>query len=363
MRASAILFTTTAALLAVTPLALAVAQPPVKKLAAEGVTLALPAGWSWTAKKSQSLALALTIKGGGLAGELRAGLSFFKRTFLGQHLDRLEALSRDKQDDQEAWKFRYHQTFAGQRGAVLVTFVRTLGEGPKARKQRVQLWLFRRYGHLYEWREECPQKLAARAHLLFKKVRKNLHFGRPQDAVVEDARRDYLNQKLVFKRPRDWSWWQGSKGARVRIGAKGHTGSGGRSSFVLLFSIRSEAFALHQRVTLYCGLAAIRAPIRPLQQAESMQRTLSRDWQSLRDIELKDKLSFRGKKAVLLSFRGIPAKRPRNSPVAQVREFLFKHKGTLFLWTEQALSEKPRASGTKQVLKRFQQARKQMVFY
>lgn len=319
----------------------------------EGVSFTLPPSWEWQSLAAPNIAVKAPVKVGTRDDEVVAELFWMERRFVNDRLQELEGDARRNPVDHKEFKIEDNQSFAGNKDVAIITYVKERGEDPVRLYQRRHC-LFRRYGHLYEWREEWP-KDASQASGLLASVRNALKFGKPESPAVTEAQRDYVNQRTKFRLPDDWNWQEtegtkGKKGTVVEVNAEGDKTVG-------LFVAVTDMMFKEGRGRIAVGLNAIKSGGTVAQIVEFNKQKFTDNVREPKDFTIEDKIPFRGEKATRVSFTG---RRKDSEDMTRYmhRMLFFKHKGHIFLWEE--ISPTGREQ---QALKLFEEARKGLSTY
>lgn len=318
-----------------------------RKLSVEGVALVLPKGWEWQAEGAPNIAVKAKVTVRDREDEVLAELFFSEERFINDRLQELEADAKESKGDIKDFKVEENQSFLGQSPVTVVSYVRERGSDP-VRVYARRHALFRRFGHLYEWREEQPKDVPTVTALLGA-LRSALKFSRPANPVAEESQRDYVNQSAKYKLPPDWGWASGVKGTKVEVSAEG-------TSKVLFVAISDMIFK-EGRGRIGVALGVMKTTNTVDQLVSVNKETFTKDYKDVQEFETLEKVPFRGEKATVMTFTGIE-KDAKTATRFRRRIFIFKHKGHAFFWQEFAPSGREA-----QAMKLFEIARKGLSTY
>jgi len=303
---------------------------------ATGASAKLPEGWEWKSKFGDSISMQLKLDVKGRAETATAELYTSPGRFVGARIDEILHDVNENEAGHKRVKVKERSRFAKQKNVVLISYVKLRGADGEREYDR-RHWLWRAHGILFEWREEVRKEAASKAGRGFSAAQRGLSFSLPKGRKPRDAVRDFVNQRVKYKIGSDWEWQRGEAGKKVRL-------PGGQQ---LLFTARTETLIKGQRALLGVGLQCFTTGATPKQVMEANHQGLRKDWKDVEDFEIKEKVPFRGEKAVVASWTGINKNLSDRTRFFS-QWFVFKHKRNVFLWNELGPA-KAKRTGAKQL--------------
>jgi hypothetical protein len=315
---------------AATAFSQAAAAPEPRVLKVEGVACTPPRGWEWEAPAGSTIALRAPIKVGGREDEVRAELIFQPNRFVYDAIQDLEGDAKKNPIDFKDFKVEDNQSFAGNKRVTEITYVKERGQDPVRLYQR-RHFLFRRFGHLYEWREESP-KDAPQASSLLTSARGALKFSKPETPAVDIQEVDFVNQRAKFKLPDDWTW-QSHKETPAPKSSKVEIEQTGNTSALLFIAVTQMIFKQGRgQISIISEVFKSESTVKEF--LDRNQKAWLENYNQVKDVKVDEKVPFRGEKSTRLSFTALPKEAQPDDVRLQFRIFFFKHKGHIFLWKE-----------------------------
>lgn len=334
-------------LAATSPLA---AQDKTRRLEIEGVDFTLPENWEWESQYAKNIAIVMPVEVDGRQDKAKAELYFYEGQFIGDKLELLEAKAGEEHTDMSGLEIQANQNFQGNR-AYEATYDKTRGTGDSAREYEVRHYYFRRYGHLYEWREEVPKELDSRTMGDFRKARSALEFRKPANPIVTERRRRYVLQDAIYTLPPDWNWSGGPEGREIEIDSKVE---GNTIKAATLFKVRSTHLNKGQRIPLKVTCRVFKSDRKTARQLfEENKEGILGQFKDVEDVRERERARFGRERALAMTWKGRPKEAQANAPLQYFRVYFFKHKRYLFQWVEATLAGRER-----QAEMRFRVARK-----
>ena len=300
-----------------------------------GVSYALTAGWPWAPAPANRIAVEHVSPEGGPA--LKARLEYEHGEFRQIRIAEIRESLRDSPGALKSFAIKQPARMRGYSKAIRVSY--EIPRGEPAILWRVNHWLARRKGNLYEWIEEVPRSAGKTAKAITARGRNALHFGKVSRRFSRVGSRSFRAEMVAYGIPIDWDWASTTGSQEKRKGSLDQS--------TRIMALRTRVLVKGKLLDAYATLRSMPIPRGSLNKVADTKKALvsgaQRGYVIIRSYK-PDKKRFAGRPASRFRFVGkLPPERSnkwppelgQDEPVSQlVTRFVFKNGQRLVAWTE-----------------------------
>jgi hypothetical protein len=287
-----------------------------RTLTTEGVAFKLPAGWEWQSEIASNIAIKKELKARDQVYTITADLVYSAEGFLEDTIAGIEKKVAASKGDLRDLKVNRGERFAAS-PAVLVSFSRVRGEKGEDIEDERQ-YLLRRSGALYVWTERANRAVSTAASSAFSAARNAVTFT-GKDKGPKTA---WPEAGVKFTPPPDFDIKKVAELPKV-------------DDAIIMTALTTVTIKGQTRV-IAGSLRARNSPALTLDRVEAQAKEIYTGFEDTKDFEV-EKTSFRGEKAVMLTFTAAPKAKHEGQkpPRIRFRAFVVKKKPYVIYWEEE----------------------------